>query len=211
MKEKQRRICEAVLEMIASGVPESDMTVAEIAKKASIGKGTVYEYFPSKREIFLGTAEYFKEQTLSDLRRNCQGMSFREACFGFLRCVFRCLKKGEPLFSFLFLGRYMDPLAMKNSGSAENCPFYLDGTKAVFEIGKEIVEQGQREGILRENILPHEQLFAYVSAVSVLRAAENKKNEVFLQRTFTEQELYVCAYEVFVQVLQVPLTGQDVP
>ena len=105
----------------------------------------------------------------------------------------------------------MDPPAMKNPDGTEKCSLYFDGTKAVFEIGKEIIEQGQREGILRENILPHEQLFAYISAVSVLRAAGNGKNSIFLQKKFTEQELYICAYEVFVQILQAPITGQDVP
>lgn len=38
-------------------------TVAEIAARAKIGKGTIYEYFASKEDLFFAVFEWFKMQT----------------------------------------------------------------------------------------------------------------------------------------------------
>ena len=76
MKEKQKQICDTVLEMIASGMPEAEITVAEVARRSCIGKGTVYEYFKSKNDIFLVTAQYFAQEALSGMEACYRGESF---------------------------------------------------------------------------------------------------------------------------------------
>lgn len=55
---KRRRIIQAAIKVFAEeGV--SNGKIATIAKKAGIGKGTVYEYFRSKTDISLAVFEYF--------------------------------------------------------------------------------------------------------------------------------------------------------
>lgn len=48
---KEKAIYQAVLELFEEGVDLSSVTVAEITKKAGIGKGTAYEYFSDKEEM----------------------------------------------------------------------------------------------------------------------------------------------------------------
>ncbi len=55
LSQKELLIYGAVIEYIKSGRNPGDITISEIAQKAGIGKGTVYEYFKSKEEILLKT------------------------------------------------------------------------------------------------------------------------------------------------------------
>jgi AcrR family transcriptional regulator len=55
-QDKGRRILEAAME-IFSLKPYHQVTVEEIALRACVGKGTVYEYYKSKDELFLAVFE----------------------------------------------------------------------------------------------------------------------------------------------------------
>lgn len=54
---KKYRILEAAME-IFSAKDYHEATVEEIAKKAGVGKGTIYQYFPSKQAILGSLYEY---------------------------------------------------------------------------------------------------------------------------------------------------------
>lgn len=68
---KRERIILAAMEVFSQdGLAKG--TIADVAKKADIGKGTVYEYFSSKDAIFKALLEYFFGQMIaewSDLAR----------------------------------------------------------------------------------------------------------------------------------------------
>ncbi|MDD5935841.1 MAG: TetR/AcrR family transcriptional regulator [Clostridiales bacterium] len=53
LPKKVAAITESVTELYNNGTTFSKMTISEIAKRANIGKGTVYEYFTSKEEIII--------------------------------------------------------------------------------------------------------------------------------------------------------------
>lgn len=57
MEERRKQILEAAIHVFAQkGFHQA--LVEEIASEAGIGKGTVYEYFPSKRELFREIVKY---------------------------------------------------------------------------------------------------------------------------------------------------------
>ena len=59
---KKDRIIEAAAQVFArSGY--SNASVANIARHANIGKGTVYEYFQSKEDLFFAVFEWFQKKT----------------------------------------------------------------------------------------------------------------------------------------------------
>ena len=59
---KKELIIEAAAQVFArSGY--SNASVASIAGKANIGKGTVYEYFQSKEDLFFAVFEWFQKKT----------------------------------------------------------------------------------------------------------------------------------------------------
>ena len=63
-KAKHDRIIQAGLKVFArDGYPKAK--IIDIAESAGIGKGTVYEYFSSKKELFLNVFSYVKELILS--------------------------------------------------------------------------------------------------------------------------------------------------
>lgn len=62
--DKRNRIINAAL-IIFSGDGFQNSKIEDIAKSADIGKGTLYEYFSSKDELFLEVFSKFKESVLS--------------------------------------------------------------------------------------------------------------------------------------------------
>ena len=64
-KDKHVRIIQAGLKVFARD-GYSNAKIIDIAESAGIGKGTVYEYFSSKKELFLNVFSYVKELILSE-------------------------------------------------------------------------------------------------------------------------------------------------
>lgn len=65
INEKRQSILDAAISLIMDGRPPSELRMAEIAARAGIGKGTLYEYFDSKEEL--------TEEALADHRRRVFG------------------------------------------------------------------------------------------------------------------------------------------
>ncbi|MCP3898133.1 MAG: TetR/AcrR family transcriptional regulator [Desulfobacteraceae bacterium] len=60
-KKKEQIILAAIILFSKKGFSKTSM--ADIAKEAGIGKGTTYEYFKGKDQLFLATFEWFVEQS----------------------------------------------------------------------------------------------------------------------------------------------------
>lgn len=69
---KVKAIFQAVIRLIKEGVDLNNLTVAEIAAKAGIGKGTVYEYFQNKEDVIAQALFY-------EVKTNCQEL-YQELC-----------------------------------------------------------------------------------------------------------------------------------
>jgi len=66
---KKHRIVEAAVRVFAQKGYAS-ATVADIAATAGIGKGTIYEYFASKEDLFFAVFEWFRMQTGAAVKVN---------------------------------------------------------------------------------------------------------------------------------------------
>jgi len=60
--DKKTRIVEAAV-MVFAQKGYTSATIADIAARAEIGKGTIYEYFASKEDLFFAVFEWFKLRT----------------------------------------------------------------------------------------------------------------------------------------------------
>lgn len=67
MEPKRKAILEAALRMLDQEQNTAAVTVAGIAQEAQIGKGTVYEYFKSKEEIFLQALFYYLDRSMQSI------------------------------------------------------------------------------------------------------------------------------------------------
>lgn len=66
---KKQRIMAAAETLVKTG-QFHEITLNEIAKRADVGKGTIYEYFPSKDELFFQTAIAAYDQMCELLRQS---------------------------------------------------------------------------------------------------------------------------------------------
>jgi AcrR family transcriptional regulator len=87
-REKGRRedILKAATDVFASN-GFYGANISDIAEKAGIGKGTIYEYFKSKNSLFIEVIKYNANLYTQNIeqRINTEG-SFREKLTSFLRC-----------------------------------------------------------------------------------------------------------------------------
>ncbi len=68
-KAKKNTILKAAMKIFAQkGTANAKMS--DIAKEANIGKGTIYEYFKSKEEIFKESFNYFQDELESNIARH---------------------------------------------------------------------------------------------------------------------------------------------
>ena len=150
MKGKRELILQSVLELIMEqGM--NGLKVSSIAKKADIGKGTVYEYFTSKEDLFIGTIEYGIGQMLTMIETKlADTTSFKDSFDSVVDCVFEVTSKGP------FLSLFSD---------STNMPFSKDtickmeavmqtAMKSFIEIFSTIIAKGVNEGIIRQQENP---------------------------------------------------------
>jgi AcrR family transcriptional regulator len=60
------------------------VTVAEVARAAGVAEKTVFNYFPTKEELFYSRLEAFEEELLAAVRERASGESILAAVRGFL-------------------------------------------------------------------------------------------------------------------------------
>ena len=66
-QDKRSRIIEAAAKVFAHKGYNSTL-IADIAKEAGIGKGTIYEYFPSKQDLFFAVFKWFVRMTETEAK-----------------------------------------------------------------------------------------------------------------------------------------------
>lgn len=67
MTDKKTLVYNAVLDLIKENGLSSGLKVSDIANKAGIGKGTVYEYFSNKEEIIIDSIIYLIKNTANEI------------------------------------------------------------------------------------------------------------------------------------------------
>lgn len=102
---KRGQILQAALEMFL----EKDfyqVTITEIAGRAAVGKGTVYEYFPSKKQLYKDCFAYCSEAYLQAFRQHLRGSgSVRETMQSIAAAHLELLRENGPRLRLLFRER----------------------------------------------------------------------------------------------------------
>ena len=149
---KRRRIIAAAIQVFAhDGI--SNGKIATIAEKAGIGKGTVYEYFSSKEDIFAAVFKDFFDQIMAGYSQ-------------LIDAPMDPVKKIELVFDYSY--DYLD-LLMKDKHGQDWLIFleiFLQGfrdefkgigklsfsavLREVYDIFKPIVEEGIQAGVFRQ-------------------------------------------------------------
>lgn len=126
--------------------------VADIAEEAGVGKGTVYEYFSSKDELFFAVLQSISEAILSRLRDiAARGADAAETLGEVMRDAARVVSEQREL----------QPMNLDFCAYSRGTPFELRFRKAVNAMLGDardlivgILRDGQRRGELRSEIDP---------------------------------------------------------
>jgi len=148
-EERKKHIIEAAIPLIGHrGIAQTRME--DIAKAADIGKGTIYEYFKSKEEVFQACFHFVMNEFFrSVMERYPRNASPSET----LRVLFRVM--GEQFVTFpqdyyLILSDLW-LIASKREFLGKENPYDLAGYLGEFRAaGKAIIEQGSAAGEFRE-------------------------------------------------------------
>ena len=123
----------------------SSATISEVAKQASLGDATLYEYFDNKEAILLSAAESYMQNIASDEDTNLRNLSepekaLRKMIWRWIWQLYTCEDFSRVLVLELF----------------RNINFYSSPgyryLKALQEKIKKVVQQGQKKGVFIQNV-----------------------------------------------------------
>ncbi|MBN2558643.1 MAG: TetR/AcrR family transcriptional regulator [Clostridia bacterium] len=184
MKGKRELILQSVLDiMMENGV--NGLKVSDIAKRADIGKGTVYEYFPSKEDLFLGAVEFGLDMCVAHISESVSGKSgFNDSLQAFIDSIIEITGKA-PFLSMIgdssnmpFTGNAIKRLRATAMGIMEAMTDILDG----------IISKGAAGGIVKkpENPLYIQSLVITISNMIMHNAQAGGRSRDDLSAFFHE-------------------------
>ncbi|MCK4579425.1 MAG: TetR/AcrR family transcriptional regulator [Candidatus Marinimicrobia bacterium] len=192
-EDKRQRIIQAAVMVFARNGLERGK-IADIANEAGIGKGTVYEYFSSKEDIFIALVEGFFTEMFHDMDALlAMGETPVEKITSLIE------------YSFKFLEEYLDseegeswPIimeifsqAIRADASTEMHQAIIRGVRAGVAVFEPILQDGVKASILKPFDIDY---FALV----VFAALDGLALHYYLQRErFDIKELMITTREIF--------------
>lgn len=118
------------------------VTITDIAERAGVGKGTVYEYFASKEDLFKESFTYCAESYLQSFRHHLSGnATVRQTMIDIVRTHLELLKDNRKKLHLLFNER---PLSFQ-----ELQAWVLESRQELLEGISSLIAEGIRIGEVR--------------------------------------------------------------
>ena len=145
---KRLEIMQAAIHVFAqNGIVKSKMI--DIARKAGVGKGTIYEYFRSKEEIFAAAFDYFFNQIEALIQQTLQiSVEPREQLKNLIRVTMEAFFKESGDFLQIMMDFWAEGIRNKDDHLAEVINL-KDVYRRYREILTVIIEKGIAQGVFR--------------------------------------------------------------
>lgn len=156
MKSKKEKIFDAIFDTIYEDGNIANIRVSDIAKRAGIGKGTVYMYFASKEQMIFEAAKYLISSTMSEIINYEYDINkrFKDIFIGFLKEHLKALKKYSNMF---YATSSTDFFPQLTPEFREMMVEVLGGIRKEYQQTlKKLVDIGAKEGIISPNPKPFE-------------------------------------------------------
>jgi len=195
--DKKTLIYEAALSLVYETNDLSSIKVADIAERANIGKGTVYEYFDSKEQV-IGEALIFmfKEGIDSFGKLIDEGKGFKETYKQFLFNFNTLMKKNKNLYNFMTINHRN--LAIHTTIHSILQAEMEEFRKKYFKMVEKLVVKSVDEGIIQPDYTQYEWQAAVLSSITWI-FLYNQFPEDFT--TLTDEDVLEKAYTAYVKLL----------
>jgi TetR/AcrR family fatty acid metabolism transcriptional regulator len=143
-KVKRQIIIHAAIEVFSRNGFQ-DATIAEIAQKANVAEGTIYQYFKNKEDLFFSIPIDKTKEFYSELELHLQGIHGAENKIRkFVWYYFYHLQENPEYARALMLEMRVN----RNFANAKAFEAYRPLTHKILEI----IEEGQEEGFVRKDV-----------------------------------------------------------
>ncbi|MGL6107102.1 TetR/AcrR family transcriptional regulator [Romboutsia sp.] len=160
--QKEVLVFEGFIKLADEGISISNIKVADIAKSAGIGKGTLYEYFENKEEIIAKSILYKMNKEFGKILfsiLNAQG--FENKCNIGLQTILELMATNCSYFQILMINKDIhNLLKCINHGKDE----MIQLREYVLEMLDPIIDLGIDEGVINKD---HDRLYIRSVFISV--------------------------------------------
>lgn len=175
--EKKLALYKAVLQLLEEDADIHTLKVQDITAKAGIGKGTAYEYFSSKEEMIAKAVLWYKNRTLEAIFKRVAGEGrFSDKLLGIFEIIEE--QRIHQKCSSLLFQMKNQPVEVV-AGIREEFLKNTECNQKVEELFDFIVEEGRKEGAVREELTPQKVYMvlipAYMSFFMYLNAPDREK------------------------------------
>ena len=144
---KSDLIMKAALEIFA-GKNFKDVTISEIAERAGVAVGTVYEYFNNKEDLYFSIPQKTSEQFNEQLRLHLEGLHSSVEKIRKFIWLYLYFFENDPIYTELVL---LELRVNKNFFNTKNYRGLSDGTAEILKL----ITEGQQQGEIRNDINPY--------------------------------------------------------
>lgn len=147
LKDKQEVILNAAFKVFRdNGFTNASMK--DIAVKAGLGKGTLYEYFQNKEDLFSQVVKAKTSQFFTEINRRIgDKITLREILDEIIKSTQETIEEAEFFFKFMMFGEFSE----MNSEVKQNLYEMISSTRGEYvNVIREFLEKGSVDGILRE-------------------------------------------------------------
>lgn len=158
MQSKKEKVLDAVFDAVLETGDITGVTVSEVARRAGIGKGSVYMYFASKEQMVFEAAKHLVESTMVNITEFSagDGKSFKESMLSFLREHIKVMEKYSSVFYAVTGSNYFPQLPPEFK---EKMVGVMEKIRIAYqEKIKSLIEIGASEGIVADTQTPFEVL-----------------------------------------------------
>lgn len=194
--DKKTLIYEAALSLVYENNDLSRIKVADIAARADIGKGTVYEYFDSKEQVIGEAIIYMFTKGI----KTCElliddNKSFKEAYTMLLQNL-SSMSKNRSLYNFMTLTQ--KDFAVHVTIQKILFRKLEELRKVYFQVVERLVDKSVQEGIIKEKPSRYDWQTAVLCSMTYIFSHKQLEAD---SSTLTDQEVLDKAYNTYVKLL----------
>ncbi|WP_350344062.1 TetR/AcrR family transcriptional regulator [Proteinivorax tanatarense] len=197
-EEKKEFIYEAALSLIDESDDLSKIKVMDIAQKANIGKGTVYEYFNSKEQLIAEAITYMLKRWINHLEESfADERSFKENYTLMLESVLSLLeKKHRTILGFISMSESGSHLYKSINTLMQES--FEELQKSNLRFYEKIVDKSVEEGVVKEKPPLFDWYFAISSSIlCVIIHEKHFEGDV----GYSHKQIIEKAYNTYVKLL----------